>query len=127
MTLHMMVGLPRSGKSTLANEMSKELGYPIVCPDDIRLALHGQAFVPEAEPMVWAIAKVMVASLFRRHDDVILDSCMVTKARRDEWKKYKRKFYVVDTDIGICLDRGPELQEVIDKMYSEWETVEDND
>lgn len=36
-TLHMMVGLPRSGKSTVANG----LGFPIVEPDAIRRAVRG--------------------------------------------------------------------------------------
>ncbi len=40
-TLIGMVGLPYSGKSTAA----RELGFPIVCPDAIRLALHGQRFI----------------------------------------------------------------------------------
>jgi predicted kinase len=35
-TLHMMVGLPGSGKSTIA----KGLGFPIVDPDAIRMAVH---------------------------------------------------------------------------------------
>ena len=35
-TLHMMVGLPISGKSTIA----KGLGFPIVEPDAIRKAVY---------------------------------------------------------------------------------------
>ena len=125
--LHLMVGLPRSGKSTIANTM----GYPIVNPDSIRLALHGQAFIGDAEPMVWVIAKYMVKSLFiAGHSDVILDATNITKARRDEWKskKWNRQFVVVDTPKDVCLERANEaLIPIIERMANEFEPVSDEE
>ncbi|MCK5651817.1 MAG: hypothetical protein KAJ42_10585 [Gemmatimonadetes bacterium] len=80
--LILMVGLPRSGKSTLA----LTYGYPIVCPDAIRLALHGKAFLKEAEFMVWPMAVLMVKALFRAgHEHVILDATNHTLKRRQFW------------------------------------------
>ncbi|GAF94425.1 unnamed protein product, partial [marine sediment metagenome] len=58
--LILTVGLPRSGKTTWARKQ----GIPMVNPDSIRLALHGKAFIEEAEPMIWTIAKYMVRALF---------------------------------------------------------------
>ncbi len=49
--LAIMCGLPRSGKTILAKRLECE-GWVRVCPDDIRMALHGQAFVKEAESSV---------------------------------------------------------------------------
>ncbi|KKK82651.1 hypothetical protein LCGC14_2801230, partial [marine sediment metagenome] len=46
--LILTVGLPRSGKSTWARKQ----GHPIVNPDSIRLALYGEPFIEEAEPMI---------------------------------------------------------------------------
>ena len=81
-TLYATVGLPRSGKSTWA----KQSGLPVVCPDAIRLALHGEAFIDLAEPFVWAIAKTMVRALFEAgHDAVVLDACNATAKRRADW------------------------------------------
>src|SRR5216683_5886868 len=81
-TLFLTVGLPRSGQSTWA----RGTNTPIVCPDEIRLALHGQRFIASAEPLVWAIARIMVSALFGAgHPRVILDATNLTKARRDEW------------------------------------------
>jgi len=81
-TLILTVGLPRAGKPT----WSKQQGYPIVNPDSIRLALHGRAAFPHAEPMVWAIARIMVRSLFLAgHDTVILDATSISNHRRKEW------------------------------------------
>lgn len=122
--LHMMVGLPRSGKSTTA----KELGFPIVNPDSIRMVLHGTPFRADIESMVWAIAHVMVDSLFMCHDHVILDACNHTKKRRDEWRSYKfdRTFYPIDTPKDVCIQRAVDgcwdyLVPVIEKMDSEFE------
>ena len=100
-----MVGLPYSGKSTKA----KQLGYPIVNPDSIRVALHGHKFIQEAEPYVWAIAKTMVRSLFLSgHDTVILDATNTTENRRKEWlsKEWTTYFECVKTTVHKCIERA---------------------
>src|SRR4051812_30122694 len=105
LTLLVTVGLPRSGKTTWA----QSTGHPIVCPDAIRLALHGQRFVPEAEPYVWAIAQTMVMALFLAgHKTVILDATNTTKERRKMWvsRNWMTKFRVFDTDENECIRRA---------------------
>lgn len=78
-TLYVTVGLPRSGKTTWARQQ----GFPIVNPDSIRLALHGQRFAAPAEPFVWAIAFLMIEALFLAgHHTVIVDGCHTTEKRR---------------------------------------------
>lgn len=129
--LALTVGLPMSGKSTQA----KESGYPVVSPDEIRLALHGQRFVAEAEPMVWAIARVMVTALFGSgHHCVILDACSATKKRRDEWKdaRWDRMFVVIDTPSETCraraiTDNREDILPVIDRMNAQFEAVSDDE
>src|SRR5688500_7348676 len=49
--LVVVCGLPRSGKTTYARTRNE----PIVSPDAIRLALHGERFNELSEPFVWAI------------------------------------------------------------------------
>lgn len=109
--LILMVGLPRSGKSTFANVLREEQGYPIVNPDSIRLSLHGETFLPSMEPYVWAIARTMVESLFLSgHPIVILDSTAITYRRRHEWmsKKWKLSYVVRSTDREECIKRAIE-------------------
>lgn len=80
--LILTVGLPRSGKSTWA----KQQDLPIVSRDAIRLALHGQRFLSEAEDMVRVITTYMVKSLFLAGcKTVIVDECHVTKELRNRW------------------------------------------
>lgn len=130
-TLLMTVGLPRSGKSTWA----KSTMLPIVNPDSIRIALHGQRFIGEAEPMVWAMAKYMVAALFEAgHDSVILDATNTTRARRDEWvdKRWTRKFVNIPTTKTECIHRALKLNDeyiipIIEKMAGQFVPVIDDE
>jgi predicted kinase len=123
--LVMTVGLPRSGKSTWA----RTRGYPVVCPDAIRLALHGTAFIADSEPMVWTLARYMVKSLFLAgHTIVILDAVNSTRKRRDEWKSpsWKRRYQVMKTSKEECLRRAenfPDLIPIIERMAAQFEPV----
>lgn len=104
-TLILTVGLPQSGKSTWA----KAQGHPIVNPDSIRLGLHGKPFIGEAEPFVWAIAKVMVRALFLAgHETVIVDATNTTRKRRDDWKSkdWAREFEIVLESPEVCKQRA---------------------
>lgn len=122
-TLLFTVGLPRSGKST----WSKSTGLPIVNRDSIRLALHGQPFLKEAEDMVTAIEKYMVKSLFLAgHNTVIIDATNLKIRYIKAWKhlgieNVKFKFKVFDTPIYTCIERAfatdkPFLVPIIESM-----------
>jgi tRNA uridine 5-carbamoylmethylation protein Kti12 len=127
-TLVMLVGLPRSGKS----ESVRHLGIPIVSPDAIRISLHGRRFYAETESFVWALARVMVAALFRAgHDRVALDSCNHTRKRRSEWKSdlWSRSYIVKHTDPETCMsvarrEKDDEIMPVIARMAAEYEPVQ---
>lgn len=127
--LELLVGLPRSGKSTYADKQRTLGTSVIVNPDSIRLALHGRRFAPEAEDFVWATAKVMVRSLFLAgHMHVLVDATNTTRARRDFWKSdaWQRTFTTIDTAVELCLSRAEgdiELQKVIQRMHDNFEPV----
>lgn len=126
-----MMGLPRSGKSTIAKYLSGKYGAPIVNRDSIRLALHGQRFVPEAEPFVKAISDVMLRSLFiTGHNIVIVDETNYSRSARDTLKSdgWDTVFYELKIDPDVCKERAiitekPDLIPVIDSMYSRYEPL----
>lgn len=146
-TLILTVGLPRSGKTTWARVQ----GCPIVNPDSIRLALHGQRFVAKAEQFVWAIAYTMVEALFLAgHNKVIVDATNVSRARRDEWvKRFDQKcteeatpeqvaacnhveFHIVPTSVATCVRRAKsqndeEIIPVIHRMAADWDLEQELD
>ncbi len=130
-TLICTVGLPRSGKSTWAMAQ----GYPVVSPDAIRLAIHGNDFIANAEPFVWATAKAMVRALFLAgHDHVILDATNTTRQRRAEWRSnewatfFRCFFESVDTCKERALRDGRQgLIPVIDRMSAQFEARGDDE
>lgn len=129
--LTMTVGLPRSGKTTWA----KDTCCPIVSPDAIRLALHGHPYISSAEPIVWAIAKLMVGALFEAgHTRVILDACNNTAKRRAEWlsRRWIRRFKVMTTAPDECARRAiadarEDLLPVIERMAEQHEPPTDEE
>ena len=134
MTKHliMMIGLPRSGKSTEAMRYSDNMNAPIVNPDSIRLAVHGQRFWRPGEPMVWTIAKIMIKSLFEAgHEAVILDSTNLSAKGRKEWESFadNTTYIYVNTDVETCKARARkhgqgDLLPVIDRFAGELELPE---
>lgn len=126
-TLHLLVGLPRSGKSTKA----KELGFPIVEPDAIRKVVHGTAWKRNIEPLIWGIAHTMVESLFEAgHNDVILDATNHTSARRSEWESenYCIKCHEINTPMSICIERAIKINQeylipIIERMAKQYEPL----
>ena len=86
----MMVGLPCSGKTTLAKSLERELGAFRLTPDEWHRFLHGQdAAHPhhdirhsKNEALQWNIA----ASLLERGIDVILDFGLWSREERDDFR-----------------------------------------
>jgi len=125
--LHLLIGLPRSGKSTKA----KELGFPVVEPDAIRKVIHGTPWKRNVEHMVWGIAHIMVDALFEAgHNDVILDATNHTSARRSEWESenYSIKYYEIETPMSVCIERARSTNQeylipVIERMCQQYEPL----
>ena len=61
----LMVGLPRSGKSTWVKKKSKN--YVVVCPDRIRKLVFGHQFNRDSEDFVWAYAKSMAKLILEQN------------------------------------------------------------
>jgi hypothetical protein len=136
--LYFLIGLARSGKSTLARRwLNKEIDFPcinrltphigvnqprvIVCRDQIRLAL-GHRYNGFVEDFVAATATAMTRALLIDHD-VLLDETHTTASN------IKKAFqidpmaiwYHVNTDASVCKERAvatgqEDLVPVIDRM-----------
>ena len=109
-----------------------KLHAPVVERDSIRLALHGQVYAVEAEPMVRAISLVMIRSLFYSgHKVVVCDETHYSRAARDFNKsptEWETVFYEVTTPPEVCKERAVATNQaylipVIDEMFGRYEPL----
>lgn len=130
-----LCGLPLSGKSTHA-ETLKQDGWAVVCPDDVRLALHGREYHRPAEPVVWAVADLMARALLMGGHSVAIDATNTTRKRRAPWISIAHEFdieptaVVMDAPASTCKDRAfaagkKHMVPVIDRMAGQWEPIEE--
>ena len=115
--LIILTGLPRSGKSTWACEALKNSPKQLtrVCVDDIRKTFHGQRFIPEAENMVWSVAKYTVKSLLLSGNNVMLDATNINEAavawalsyvNSPKTPDIEIRVLVFGTDPDVCIERA---------------------
>lgn len=114
-TLHLMVGLPCSGKTTLAKKIEGEIGALRLTPDEWHRFLYGQDATHEdhdkrhakIETLQWKIA----ASALVRGLDVVLDFGLWTKKERDDFRSRaaalnaKTKIHYLDVPFEELLER----------------------
>jgi len=102
---------------------------PIVCPDAVRYAVHGQRFAAVGERFVWATVHAMIRALFLAgHDQVILDATNVSRKRRDDLRSddWLVGFHHIDTPAELCKLRAAndgDILCVIDRMAAEFEPL----
>jgi predicted kinase len=133
--LFFMMGVQRSGKSTFATEWLRAVilnGRPrsLICSDDIRLALYGERYRRQGEPMVWAMNGYMTETLLSRGHDVLIDG---TNTTRDSIKRIldvdiNATPFVVITPKEVCLRRAvttnqSDLLPVIERCHTQLEEL----
>lgn len=130
--LMIMCGLPSSGKTTRARILSDN-NWTVVSPDDFRWALHGNAFIKQAEPFVWASVELAVRALLKSGNDVIVDATNTTAQRRKQWKQVADEFGIhlevlyMTTSYDECVkriymqDKEDTMLDVLDRMYTSFE------
>lgn len=132
--LAFLIGLPRSGKSSVAKEWLKgkiqfvsprrsEENKPrvVVCADDIRLAF-GHRWNSLAEGFVDATKHTMIRALLQNHD-VLVDGTHTTLSHIKRLFEIdaEAEFFFIDTSPGLCKIRAEETEQydlipVIDRM-----------
>ena len=138
-TVTILVGLPRSGKSTWIKNNKREEDV-IVSADQIRYLVYGQRFWSKGEPLTWAIREIILRMLMEQEKDIIIDECNVSPNRRKpiidlaKLYKYEVNCIVICTATETCLQRARDLNDEYteslcssimrmrnDYVYPEWE------
>ncbi len=107
-TLHIMVGIQGSGKSTFSKKLSNELNIKVVSTDLIRAENSGID-----ETLVWPTVYKMCADELKSNKDVIFDATSITpKVRKrliDNVKELNAEFevgcYFFDVPLETCKKR----------------------
>lgn len=120
----LMVGLPRSGKSTAANGLHQRLGYTIVARDDIRRALSIDGFDPNYENQVSDIEHHMLRALLGRGQSVIVDNTNHTLAVRKFYLDLAQEFGIRVKVLKIDFPERDEWQRRCRESNFSWEVVE---
>lgn len=88
------VGIPASGKSTLAQLWAEQEGFVVVSSDAVRLALTGSMEDFSAENAVWETVKLRIGMVLHRGDSVVLDATNLVPRFREQWLDLARLWHV---------------------------------
>ncbi len=85
-TLHLMVGLPGSGKTTLAKKLEQELPAMRLTPDEWMARVVGDGYDEAKRAIVEAMLWDIAAQGLRLGIDVILDFGFWARVERDDYR-----------------------------------------
>lgn len=125
--LIMLVGLPASGKSTIAERLSTEFSAEILSSDRLRKEIHGDENIQEDHKSLFEELNKRANDYLAAGKNIIYDSTNLNRKRRrhliqHEIKAAEKAVYYLNTHVNNCCDRD-KLRErtvgekVIQKMY----------
>lgn len=126
--LFMMIGLPASGKSTLAEQIAKSEDAEIVSSDNIRKELYGDENIQGDSNKVFKTVENRIINGLKNNKNMIYDATNINYKRRMAFLQKIRKLKIekiaimVATPYEQCLIRNSQRErqvpeEVIKRMY----------
>ena len=132
-TFVMMVGLPASGKSTYAKELSEEMRAVICSLDAIRKELCGDENSQDNNEEVFKLLHSRIKECLKKGVNIIYDATSINSKRRRAFLSELRNIpcikrcVVMATPFKECCERNAARDrvvpyEVIERMYKNWNT-----
>lgn len=118
-TIHMLKGLPASGKSTLALQMVQDDGMKRVNKDLLREMLHGGKYTPELEAFVLDVRNAIIKLALEKGYDVVIDDTNLNPIHQEAIRNLAGVLGVildvieVDTPLEECIRRDKERGESV--------------
>ena len=134
---YMLVGLPGSGKTSIAMKMLDMAGddgkMVWLSSDRIRRELFGDESVQGDTQKVFDLMRNRTLEALREGKDVIYDACNISSKRRRAYLQNLKKLncekvcIVAATPYAVCIERNSHRSrvvpdEVIERMYKTWNT-----
>lgn len=119
-TIHMLVGIPGSGKTTYAKKLTKELNIPVVSSDEIR------NLNPDTkEEQIWPLIYKACIDYIKNGQDFIYDATNITPNTRKRFKErllesvdnFQIGTYYFDTDPLVCQQRAIKRNTMAGERY----------
>jgi len=126
----LMIGVPGSGKTTLAQKIA-EKGWKYINADSIRLELYGNAAEQGDKDEVFALFFTRLEELMLEGVDVIIDNTNLNPKQRKPILERCEKFgyadiqlWLLDIPLEICLERNRSRdrivpEDIISNMFME--------
>ena len=119
-TIHMLVGIPASGKTTYAKKLAQELSIPIVSTDEVRNQNPNTK-----EDKIWPLVYEECGNLLKSGQDFIFDATNITPHVRDRFKQKMNEYstdyqigtYYFDTDPKTCYNRAIKRNQMPTERY----------
>ncbi len=133
--LIIMVGLPRSGKSTYVKTTYGQLNnYKIYELDEYRIKITGKIYEEDAEPYVWDEVRNLIANDITQGYSVVIDECNPFIGNINFWavlnnttKNIKCKVIKFNTDIDVCLSRLKDYNKFLSHVIKRKAGIMDSD
>ena len=109
-TLFMLKGLPASGKTTHAKQMT-QLGIKRVNRDELRLMVDSGVYSKENEHLIRKLAENMLIEILVSGHDAVIDNTNLKPSDEEGWRKFAhrwaRYFKVIEmkTPLEECIRR----------------------
>ena len=112
-----IVGAIGSGKSTIARELKKRLGWAVISRDKIRVMLRekGRGFTQQK---VDEINFAMLAKILKNGGNAILDADAVIRVKRKKFEKFAGKFRVKVVYVRLTCDTDIMLGRILHSRYN---------
>lgn len=120
-TFYMLVGLPASGKSTYAQELSKRTNAIICSSDTIREELYGDENTQANNEEVFQVLHNRIKENLRNNKSVIYDATNISYKRRMNFLtqlkniECKKNCYVIARPYEFCLKANKERKRIVPK------------
>jgi predicted kinase len=130
-SLYITVGIPGSGKTTGVKDIVEKTDATVICPDDIREEVSGDASDQSQNEKVWKIAYARLHKSLENGKSVVFDATSVYPKARKPLIKVGKQYnceivacvFPVTLQTAIDRQKGRDRQvpaEVIERFYDQF-------